>query len=81
MTGYRPYVIIGSFLFVVLGLAGCESQSTAQDRCLDSAMASCFPVAVKECGLSQSSTDAEFDRCAPYMACEDAQFAECMNNR
>lgn len=81
MRGYSSYIAIAFCLFATLGLAGCESQSKAQDRCLDIAMARCFPVAVNECRLSQSSSDAEFDKCVPYKLCEDSSFAQCMNNR
>lgn len=70
-----------TFLLCTFVLAGCESEDHALDRCLDGAVAQCTPVGLRECGLSNSATDAEFDKCAPYAACEHSALSSCMSQR
>jgi hypothetical protein len=65
-------------IFIVLLLIGCENSDQSTDRCLDQALAQCTPVGVRECGLSRSASDTEFDKCPQYVACESKYMALCM---
>lgn len=66
-------------IFAVYFLGGCDSRENRYDSCLDRAVAQCTPVAAKECGLSNSASDAEFDKCSQYVACEANHIDSCMN--
>lgn len=81
MTFLNKTLHIRIFLLSGFMLASCESADEAQDRCLDRAVAQCTPVGLRECGLSNSSTDSEFDECAPYVACESSALSSCMSER
>lgn len=74
-------VICTAFFSVVtcFALAGCEGEDSKADRCLDQVVAQCTPVGIKECGLSSSDSDAEFDKCPAYKSCEDYGFDQCMS--
>ena len=63
---------------VVLLLVGCESSDQKSERCLDHALAQCTPVGVRECGLSRSASDADFDKCPQYVTCESNYMTSCM---
>ncbi len=65
-------------VFVALLLIGCENSDQRSDKCLDQALAQCTSVGVRECGLSRSASDAEFDKCPQYVACESDYMASCM---
>lgn len=63
-----------------IALIGCQTKDQKADVCLDRALAQCTPIGIEKCGLSRSASDAEFDACPAYKACEDAAFTQCMNN-
>ena len=63
---------------IAVNLQGCDNKDQKMDQCLDKAVAACTPVGARECGLSKSATDAEFDKCPAYAACEAASVSNCM---
>lgn len=65
-------------LIACYALVGCESEDSKADKCLDQIVAQCTPVGIKECGLSSSDSDSEFDKCPAYKTCEDYGFDQCM---
>lgn len=76
----KASIIYLAIVLELIFLTGCQNEDKKVDVCLDRALARCTPIGIEKCGLSHSSSDAEFDACPAYKACEDAAFMQCMNN-